>query len=148
MADNRMLYHDGIVVGTNDHNVRVKIVSHSACAGCRARGVCTAADMEEKMIEAVSVSNEPLQMGDTVTIIMEEKLGWLSVFYGFFLPFIVMTSVLFMFVALGGNDLEAAFFGIGSLVPYYLLLYLFRKKIEKDFIFKAEKKDKLQDVMR
>lgn len=143
MADNRMVYHDGIVVATNDHNVRVKIVSHSACAGCRAKGVCTAADMEEKMIEAVSISNEPLQQGDTVTVIMEEKLGWLAVFYGFFLPFIVMTGVLFVSYALGGKELEAAFLGIGSLVPYYLLLYVFRKKIEKDFIFKAEKKDKL-----
>jgi len=142
MTDNRMVYHDGIVVGMNGHHVRVKIVSQSACAGCHARGVCTAADMQEKIIEAVPVSAEPLQKGDTVTVIMEEKMGWLAVFYGFFLPFIVMIVVLFVSYALGGSDLAAAFAGIGSLVPYYLLLYVFRKKIEKDFIFKAEKKDK------
>jgi sigma-E factor negative regulatory protein RseC len=124
-----------------DRDVRVKIVSHSACAQCHARGGCTAADMKEKIIDAVSVSDEPLRKGDTVTVIMEEKLGWLAVFYGFFLPFIVMMIVLFVSYGLGGSETEAALWGIGSLVPYYLLLYVFRKKIEKDFIFKAEKKD-------
>ncbi len=143
MNDNHMVSHDGKVVSTSGSHVRVKIISQSACANCFAKSACTAADMQEKIIDAVS--SVPVQEGDAVTVIMEEKLGWIALFYGFFLPFIVMVSVLFLLYALGSSEIKAALFGIGSLVPYYLVLYLFRKKIEKDFIFivKTEKKDKI-----
>ncbi len=138
MEDNRMVFHDGEVIESRDNSVRVKIISRSACSQCHAKGMCSAADMEEKIIDAVS--SDPLYKGDAVTVIMEEKLGRLAIFYGFFLPFIVMVSVLFTARGLGGSEPGAALLGVGSLLPYYLVLYTLRKKIEKDFIFKAEKR--------
>jgi sigma-E factor negative regulatory protein RseC len=104
--------------------------------------MCTAADMEEKIIDALYVSDEPLQTGDAVTVIMEEKMGQKAVIYGFFFPFIVLVAVLFLARALGSSEVTAALSGIGSLIPYYLVLYALRKKIEKSFIFTAEKKNK------
>jgi len=144
MNDNHMVSHDGKVVSTSGSHVQVKIISQSACAHCFARSACTAADMQEKIIDAVS--SVPLKEGDAVTVMMEEKLGWIALLYGFFLPFIVMISVLFLLYTLGSSEIKAALYGIGSLVPYYLVLYLFRKRIEKDFIFviKTEKKNKIQ----
>lgn len=144
MTDNRMVCHDGKVVKAEGNKVKVKIISQSACAQCHAKGICSAADMEEKIIEAVS--SEPLQKGDIVTVIMEEKLGWIAVFYGFLLPFILMVSVLFVAYALGSSEPKAALLGIGSLLPYYLVLYTLRKKIEKDFIFKAEKRTTIDEM--
>jgi len=143
MDDNHMVCHNGKVVSTSGSHVQVKIISQSACANCFAKSACTAADMQEKIIDAVSPV--PLHEGDAVTVMMEEKLGWRALFYGFFLPFIVMVSILFLLYALGSSEIKAALFGIGSLVPYYLVLYLLRKKIEKDFVFivMPEKKDKI-----
>jgi sigma-E factor negative regulatory protein RseC len=145
MADSQSICSEGKVVGfgTKDGSVQVKILSRSACAQCHARGMCTALEMAEKIINAVPVSRDPLQIGDTVVLMMEEKLGWKAIFYGFFLPFIVMVTVLFFSSALGSGETKAALYGIGSLIPYYLLLYVFREKIEKDFVFKAEKKNTL-----
>lgn len=141
MNDTRMVSHDGTVLAVSGSHVQVKIVSQSACADCHAKGFCTAADMQEKMIDAIAPA--PLEKGDAVTIKMGEKLGWLALFYGFFLPFIVLVTVLFLFYALGSSETRAALFALASLVPYYLGLYMFRKKIEKDFIFIAEKRDKI-----
>lgn len=140
MNDTRMVCHDGTVISQKDNHVQVKITAQSACAGCHAKGVCGAADMQEKIIDAVT--REPLSPGDTVNIKMEEKLGWLALFYGFVLPFIVMVSVLFILHLSGSSETNAALIALGSLVPYYLLLYIFRKKIEKDFVFFAEKTKK------
>lgn len=137
MNDTRMVCHDGTVISQKDNHVQVKITARSACAGCHAKSACGTADMQEKIIDAVS--REPLTPGDTVTIKMEEKLGRLALFYGFILPFIVMIGVLFLLYLLGGSENSAALIALGSLVPYYLLLYVFRKKVEKDFIFFAEK---------
>ncbi|MGD2092161.1 MAG: SoxR reducing system RseC family protein [Candidatus Aminicenantes bacterium] len=143
MADNQLVCHEGKVVGvgTKDGTVQVKILSRSACAQCHARGMCAALEMEEKIIDTIPVSRDPMQIGDTVVVTMEEKLGWKAIFYGFFLPLIVMVTTLFVSYALGSSETQAALYGIGSLIPYYLLLYAFRGKIEKDFIFKAEKKN-------
>jgi sigma-E factor negative regulatory protein RseC len=138
MNDTRMVCHDGTVIERKDTHVRVKIVARSACADCHAKGMCTAADMQEKIIDAVT--HEPLQVGDTVTIVMEEKMGWLAVLYGFVLPFVLLIAVLFGLYLSGRKETDAALYAIGSLVPYYILLYIFREKIEKDFVFKAEKK--------
>jgi len=138
MNDTRMVCHDGTVISRKDNHVQVKITARSACAGCHAKSVCSAPDMQEKIIDAVT--GEPLRPGDTVTIKMYEKLGRLALVYGFILPFIVMVGVLFTLHLSGSSETKAALIAIGSLAPYYLLLYLFRKKVEKEFVFFAEKK--------
>ena len=137
MEDNRMILHDGKVIGTEDNRVQVKITSLYACSDCHAKSVCTAYERKGKIIDAVA--QEPLNNGDSVIIKMDEKLGWTALFYGFILPFILLVLVLFLFHALGSSEIETALSAIGSLVPYYMVLYFSRKKIEKDFIFKAEK---------
>lgn len=139
MSNNRMVYHDGQVISIDGGHARVRILSKSACTGCHAKGVCSAADVQEKIIDTVPTG--PMNAGDLVTVVIEERLGWKAVFYGFFLPFVVMFIMLFTFKAITGSETEAALFAIASLFPYYLVLYLFRKKIEKDFIFRAEKKE-------
>lgn len=140
MSHHRMVYHDGIVVGVSGNHVRVKIISKSACAGCHAKNVCNASEMDEKMIDAVAGSGQSFQTGETVTLVMEERLGWIAIFYAFGLPFIVMIAILILFSALGHSETIAALAGLASLLPYYLLLYLFRKKVEKDFLFRVERK--------
>ena len=146
MADSRLLCQEGRVVGIKGHHLHVKILSTSACAQCHASNLCTSLDRTEKIIEAISVSAPgSLKIGDRVTLMMEEKWGWLAVFYGFFLPFIVMITVLFAAYALGSSEIHAALYGMGSLVPYYLLLYGFRQRITGDLVIKAEKKSEFEE---
>lgn len=140
MSHHRMVYHDGNVVGVSGNHVRVKIISKSACADCHAKSVCNASDMDEKLIDAIADPGQSFETGDTVSLVMEEKLGWVAIFYAFGLPFIVMVTVLILFSALGYSETIAALAGLASLLPYYLLLYLFRKKVEKDFLFRVERK--------
>lgn len=137
MVDNSMILHDGKVIGTEDNRVQVKITSSYACSDCHAKSICTAYESRGKIIDAKA--QEPLNNGDSVIIKMEEKFGWTALFYGFILPFILLVLVLFLLHALGSSEIETALSAIGSLIPYYMVLYFFRKKIEKDFIFKAEK---------
>jgi positive regulator of sigma E activity len=82
MADSRLLCQEGRVVSINAPHLHVKILSTSACAQCHANDFCTSLDRTEKIIEAIPVSSsEFLKIGDKVTLVMEEKWGWLAVFY-------------------------------------------------------------------
>jgi len=142
LGNSRTVSHDGTVVRIEGEKVQVKIISQSACADCHAKGVCTAADMDEKIIDAISSPDQHLKEGDHVSVVMEERLGKIALVYGFVLPFLVMVAVLFIGSGIGWSETYAALAGLASLAPYYLLLYYFRHKIEKDFSFKAEKKNK------
>ncbi len=138
MSNKNEISHGGKVIHRiGQGKFLVKIISQSACSGCHARGACSAADMAEKQIDTISTQN--LQIGDEVKVIMEEKLGIKAIFYSFFLPFIVMMIVLLVLSIIGCSEITAGLFSIASLAPYYFLLYLARKRIAKDFIFRAEK---------
>ncbi|MCP5103056.1 MAG: SoxR reducing system RseC family protein [bacterium] len=139
MTNNHLVYHEGQVVEAAGKNAKVKIISQAACTHCHAKSMCSVSEVEEKIIDAVTP--DPLQIGDTVTLIMEEKLGRLAIFYGYFLPFVVMVVVLFAAYGAGFEESQAALLGIGGLVPYYLGLYVFRRKIAKNFVVRAEKKN-------
>lgn len=137
MKDIHVISHEGTVVHVGAKHVQVKIISVSACATCHAKKSCLAADMSEKIIDAIPL--EPLKQGDSVIIKMKEKLGWIALFYGYILPLIILAAVLFTLPALGFSENIAGLMAIGSLVPYYLVLYMSRKKMEKVFVFTAEK---------
>ena len=146
MTDTCTVSHEGNIIAVNGSHVRVKIEAVSACDGCHARRSCGAADRRERIIDAVpNDPNELLQPGDPVIVSMEERLGMVALFYGFFLPFIVMLAVLLAAYLLDQSETVMALAAIGSLVPYYLVLFMIRKKIEKNFIFTVRKKNKYND---
>ncbi len=134
-----MLCKDGKIVGIEGGHFRVLITTPSACASCHAKSLCSTLDSKEK--EIVAQSRQQLQVGDLVRIEMEERLGWIALFYSFILPFLIMILILFGLFASGVSQTTSALIAVVSLAPYYLVLYRFRKRIEKDFVFLAVKKD-------
>ena len=138
MTHDRLISHEGLVVSAGKDKVRVKIMSISACASCHAKGSCTAADMSDKYIDALP--EETFSAGDKVNVVINEKSGWKALFYAILLPFVILVSVLFILSASGKSEPFSAVISLLSLVPYYFILYLFRKRFEKKFSFKAERR--------
>jgi len=133
----KMISHEGIVVNVDKKRVKVRIISMSACSSCHAKGTCTAADMSEKFIDAYS--DRVLSEGERVRVILEEKLGWVALFYGILIPFFILITVLFALSIAGKSESFSALSALISLVPYYIALHFFSGKIEKKFQFKAER---------
>ena len=130
--------HKGIVRQISGEVVRVNIIAESACASCHAKGICGLADMQEKTIE-IKQSHEAYHAGEEVDVVMKESLGMKALFYSYMLPFIILLTVLIVMTALGINELQAGLFSLPVLIPYYLLLFFFRKRLERVFHFSLEK---------
>lgn len=130
--------HKGIVRQISGEVVRVNIIAESACASCHAKGICGLADMQEKTIE-IKQSHEAYHAGEEVDVVMKESLGMKALFYSYMLPFIILLTVLIVMTALGINELQAGLFSLPVLFPYYLLLFFFRKRLERVFHFSLEK---------
>lgn len=126
--------HKGIVQERDKESLIVKIEQTSACAACHARGMCSSADMAEKLIE---IPNAPKQVavGDTVTIQGDTALGYYAVRLAFIYPFILLFAVLAIAYYTTYNELLAGVLALGVLVPYYFVLYLLRPALKRKLVF-------------
>lgn len=129
--------HCGTVIRIEGDAVFVKIEVKSACSECHAKGLCSAADMAEKIVETTSA--DAVKPGDAVIVEMDEGLGFRAVIFAFLIPFMILAGVLFGTYHFTGSETAAALVSLLSLVPYYLSLILFKKYFRKKFVFTCRK---------
>ena len=127
------IQHDGIVKKVDGNSVLVSIISNPACSGCHAEGLCGISGKEEKIIDIKGKYN--VSPGDSVTILMEQATGFKAVALSYLVPLVIIITGLFIFNSLSFSELTAGLVSILLLVPYFLILYLFREKINRSITF-------------
>lgn len=130
---NNKVSHEGIISNINDNEVEVKIVSKSACASCNIKGACNMSEMKDKIICIPRPKDKNLSIGQEVTISMELGQANRAVIFAYVIPVIILISMIFILNALKFEEGINALISIGSLAPYYLILFLFRDKIKHKF---------------
>jgi len=132
------IIHPGIIESITGDKIFVRILSQSACSSCHAKGACTIADVEEKIIEADIDPSGNRKPGEQVMVRMEESLGQKALLMGYVLPLVVLVGSIILFLSVLKHEGLAALLSLLMLVPYYLTLYLFRKQLRKEFRFRIE----------
>ena len=128
--------HDGVVDSIDGQTVVVRITQSSACGGCQARNICRAAESKDKLVEVQCADAGSLKTGQTVTVAGAESLGMKAVMWAFGLPLVLLLAAMIVVMALTGNERMAALAALGILVPYYIVLFLMRERLKKDFKFR------------
>ena len=131
------LTHEGIVRAIEGNCVRVEIVQQAACAACKAKSMCTASETKVKEIKALML--EPMNVGDRVEVALEKRLGWKAVLLAFVVPFCLLLGLVAMLPQWIDNEAIVGTIAIVSLAPYYLILKLFSKRIERQYRFVARR---------
>ena len=136
-----MIEHQGVITDIAGHKVSVTILQQSACSSCHARGACTAADSKEKMVDIADYTGK-YKVNDLVTVVGQKSMGYRAVLWAFVIPIIILVSILVVSVnAWGLGEIDAALAAIISLVPYYAILYLLRKRMAGSFKFTIKNKN-------
>lgn len=142
-----MIKHDGIIIALNeDGTALVRIVQTSACAACKAKAMCASAESAEKEMTVVLLGDEQWAVGNEVEVMVLQKMGWKAVVLAYLLPFFVMLAVMFIgngLLAIGDGAKREAVLGTVALCAmalYYLVLGMFKDKLQKEFSFTAKKK--------
>ena len=138
-----MIKHDGIIIALNeDGTALVRIIQTSACAACKAKAMCASAESAEKeMTVQLTVDSLQLTVGDAVEVMVQQKMGWKAVILAYLLPFFVMLAVMLI-----GNAIWAVreeilgTIALCAMALYYLVLGMFKDKLQKEFSFTARKK--------
>ena len=160
-----------IIALNEDGTALVRIVQTSACAACKAKAMCASAESAEKEMRVTLLmdngrpagygvldADKPLleyKVGDEVEVMVQQKMGWKAVVLAYLLPFFVMLAVMFIgngLLAMGdgatgllGDEAKReAVLGTVALCAmalYYLVLGMFKDKLQKEFSFTAKKKN-------
>jgi len=127
------IQHSGTVKQVEENSVLVSITSNSACSGCHAEGVCNISGKEEKTISVRGRYN--VQPGDNVTVEMSESMGMKAVVLSYVMPVFIIIAGLVVFSFLSISEAASGLAAISLLLPYFIILYIFRKYINRSFTF-------------
>lgn len=138
MSNQTVIQHTGYIREINGNDIKVSIISQSACSSCHAKSACGVSDASEKIID-IKRNPDGYTIGEQVTVYMKQSMGLKAVFMGYVLPFIVLFIVLIISINTIKNEGISALLALGSLIPYYSLLYYLRDKVKQSFSFQIQK---------
>ena len=121
--------HTGIISQIDKNLIQVLIIQESACSGCHAKGACSAADIDEKIIEVESTDTS-LKVGDQVILSGESSMGLLAVLLAFVIPFLIILLSLFILRYYIASEAITGTISLAMLIPYYFILSFFKKKMK------------------
>ena len=128
--------HNGEVVGICGDTVKVRLTVSSACSGCHAKAVCGVDESAEKIVEISGVEAAEYSVGEVVEVALQSNyMGAMAVVLTYVVPFFVLALVLVVASAMGLGEGIAALAALGSVVVYYLVLYLVRERVKKTIKF-------------
>ena len=131
------LEHPGIVNKITESGCEVSVMVGDACQDCHAKSVCSTSGQQQRLI-FVSQAPKHLKTGYRVVVIMRSSLGVRAVIIAYLIPFVVLAGTLLISLEFGLNEALAALTAILSTAFYFLILWLFRDKIERTIDFKIK----------
>ena len=130
----------GIVEGSGNGVVNVRISPASACSDCHSKASCSLFGTTEKILDVPADTSE-FRTGDRVGVTITESMGHKAIVLGYFLPFLVVLLSLIVFTLLKFKEWQAGLIALSTLIPYYIILYFSRSKLRKTFTFTLKKLD-------
>jgi sigma-E factor negative regulatory protein RseC len=127
--------HMGLVEKVEGDKATIRILSLSACSSCKSKGACSISEMKEKLVDVHLKENQDVKIGDNVNVAIAQKQGDKAVILAYAIPIIVFMGLLALFTQLKASELLAGAIAIGGVGLYFLVLHLFKSKIENQFMF-------------
>lgn len=131
--------HNGRIEKIEGDTIFVRIIQQSACSGCHAKGMCSASDQKEKVIEVNDPNSDRFHINEEVTLCGQSSLGLQAVLLAFVLPLIIVVAAIVAGNYLQWDETTSGLTGLLLLVPYYSILYFLREKLKRKFIFTLKK---------
>jgi sigma-E factor negative regulatory protein RseC len=134
MQEKQSVEHEGIISEIHSDYTIASIVSSSACGSCHAKGACGLSETTEKLVKVPAVY-PGLKAGDRVRVVLQRAQGLRAVFYAYVMPLIVFILTVSILLTITSNEIISALFAFFVTALYYLVLFTFRNRIEKTFVF-------------
>ncbi len=135
----KLLEHKGVVSEVGEKVVEVEFVTESACSECKAKGLCGVEDGDKRFVTVWEPNAQYYSVGEEVMIGVSEVMGMKAAVYAYIIPFFILLGGLLLATRLGWGEVVAGLSSLGVMCLYYVVLWLFRRRIEKEIVFKIRK---------
>lgn len=126
------IQHRGVIERVEGDRVFVAVEQQSACAGCHAKGMCSAGSAEKRTIEVRTPHASTYEVDERVVVALQQaSMGLSSVVWGYVMPLVVLLVVLVGAKIAGVDDGPAAVATLVGVAIYYVGLYLARRRFDK-----------------
>lgn len=127
--------HRGRIVEITPEFTTVEIVSSSACSECHAKGLCGISEESVKVISVPSDGFADRRVGDEVDVCLRRVMGHRAVWLSYVIPVFILLIFILTLSSVIGNEVVAGLVSIGAVCAYYLLLWLMRDRLRKEYVF-------------
>jgi len=132
------LCHRGTVERIDNQTIYVRIEQNGACKDCHVASSCLAVEKKEKIIEATDFTDN-FSLQEEVIVSVRQAMGLSAVVLAYALPIVLVIVFVVVGIHVSGNEVIGGVGGLLVLIPYYFILFLFRKRIKKRFVFSLSK---------
>jgi len=131
--------HQGKVIEANASYISVEILNKSACSSCHAKGACSMGDIKAKVVEVENTGIDLFSVGEVVNVKMKKTMGYKALWYSYLIPLIILMVLLLSLQSVGLSEPVIGLSIIGAISLYYLVIWLLRDRLKREFIFVVEK---------
>ena len=132
--------HIGRVKEMTPESTVVEIISSSACSACHAKGLCGVSEEKVKDIEAPTDPYATWNVGDEVRVMLRQTMGLKAVWISYVVPLLILMILILTLSAVNVKEIYAGLVSIAAVAVYYLVIYLLRNRLAKDFVFYLKEK--------
>jgi sigma-E factor negative regulatory protein RseC len=130
--------HEGVITAISKDVISVEIISKSACSACHAKGMCSASDMKNKVVDVPLTTyliTEDYKVGERVMVTLEESLALNAVLLAYGVPLVLLIISLVGLSSFVESELVVGLSSIAIITIYYIILYFLKEKLERVYNF-------------
>jgi positive regulator of sigma E activity len=138
MSDDN-IEHKGVIISINPDIISVEIINKGACMSCSSKSSCYIGEVEAKVVQIENTGYHFFAEGEEVNVVLRKSLGFKALWLSYLVPLIILITSLLVSTELGLSEPVVGLVIIVSIALYYLLIYLLRNRLKKEFVFTIEK---------
>ncbi|MFI3323649.1 MAG: SoxR reducing system RseC family protein [Rikenellaceae bacterium] len=136
--DSKRFSHSGRVIAVGSSSLRVAFEAKGACGGCAARAKCGMVDSSTREVDVELPTGRSFEVGDQVEVAISYQMGIMSVVVAYIIPLVILLVALVAALSLNIGEGSAAIIALGVVALYYVGVYIFRSKLDKQIKFTIE----------
>ncbi len=125
-----------VEICAEEGRIEAEMIVNSACGGCKAKEICGKSESQRRKVTIYNDHTELYQVGQQITVYIEEVMGIKAVVYSYIVPFVLMLVALFATTSLG--ELVSGVSALATCALYYVVLAFFRKRLDKVIVFRIK----------
>ena len=135
MAKKNEIVHAGRILEVTPDFTTVQIVVSSACSECHAKGLCGMTEEQEKLISLPTDPYAAYNVGDQVEVCTKMTMGFKAAWISYVIPLAVLMILILYLSLIFESEVVVGLGSVGGVVLYYLLIWLFRDRLNNEFTF-------------